>query len=81
LELAAQRNVLLAIRRRGITCLLISQSMAWLADCEQIALLDGGRILEQGTHQELLAKKGHYYALCAADQMYDAQSAGGYANN
>ena len=35
-----------------------------MTDCDQILILDHGRIIEQGTHDELLAKAdGHYAAL------------------
>jgi ABC-type multidrug transport system fused ATPase/permease subunit len=34
-----------------------------VADCDQIFVMDGGRIVEQGTHDELLQRRGAYYAM------------------
>ena len=33
-----------------------------MTDCDQIIILDQGRVLEQGTHDELLAKENGHYA-------------------
>ena len=38
--------------------------------CDQIIVLDGGQILEEGTHETLLRKKGRYYALYSAQASY-----------
>ena len=32
---------------------------------DQILVLDNGRLVEQGAHRQLVARKGHYYALLA----------------
>ncbi len=45
------------------TLLIISHRLAMLAVCDIIYCLDKGRIIEQGTHDQLLAKKGLYYKL------------------
>lgn len=33
-----------------------------MTDCDQIIILDQGRVIEQGTHEELLAKANGHYA-------------------
>ncbi|WP_072281791.1 hypothetical protein [Rappaport israeli] len=41
----------------------ISHRLASIAHADQILVMDKGRIVEQGKHSELLAKKGLYYQL------------------
>jgi ATP-binding cassette subfamily C protein CydCD len=53
--------------RKHRTVLLIAHRPAMLACADRVALLEGGRIVEQGTHQELLARGAAYASLMAAD--------------
>lgn len=45
------------------TIILVSHRMNTVVDCDRIYVLDRGRIVEQGTHGELLRRGGHYCAL------------------
>lgn len=46
---------------KGKTTFLIAHRISAVKDADKILVLDGGRLIEEGTHQELLAKKGYYY--------------------
>jgi ATP-binding cassette subfamily B protein len=48
---------------RGRTSIIIAQRIATVKDVNQIILLEGGRIVERGTHQELLRLGGRYAAM------------------
>ena len=53
------------IRRlvRGRTSVVIAHRLSTISDCDRIYYIDHGRIVEQGTHGELLAKRGAYWRL------------------
>jgi ATP-binding cassette subfamily B protein len=51
----------------GRTTLTIAHRLSTIRDAEQIVVLDKGRIVERGTHSELLDHGGHYAALVARD--------------
>ncbi|KAG9279318.1 hypothetical protein AMEX_G4833 [Astyanax mexicanus] len=45
------------------TLLVIAHRLKTIERADQIIVIDQGKVLEQGTHQELMEKKGHYYKL------------------
>lgn len=58
----------------GRTSLVIAHRLATVRDADQILVVDGGRIVERGTHDELLAAGGLYADLCRT-QLLGAQEA------
>jgi ATP-binding cassette subfamily B protein len=57
----------LATAMRDRTTLVIAHRPATIALAERVALLDGGRVAETGTHEELLARSARYRELLALD--------------
>ena len=76
LDTESERLVQEAIDRllRGRTVFVIAHRLSTIAHADQILLLDRGEIVEQGSHAELLARRGAYYRLYSL-QFGDADEA------
>jgi ATP-binding cassette subfamily B protein len=69
LDVQTERAVGDALARlaAGRTTLVIAHRLSTVRDADEIAVLDGGRIVERGTHDELLSLSGRYAELVARD--------------
>jgi ATP-binding cassette subfamily B protein len=60
------QHAMVALRRRR-TSFVIAHRLSTIRDADHILMMDGGQIVEQGSHEELLARRGAYF------ELYDSQ--------
>ncbi len=59
------------------TAIIITHRIYSLLDFDKIIVLENGRVVEDGTHEELLANKGYYYDLYEKQSLEEAENAPG----
>ena len=67
LDAQTEYEVVNAIKQRGITTIVVAHRLSTIRDADRIIVLDKGEIIEQGRHEELMAKGGYYYNLIKND--------------
>ena len=67
LDAKTEFELVKAVKNRGITSIIIAHRLSTIRDCDEIIVLDHGRVVERGTHDELYARGGAYTELVSND--------------
>ena len=68
LDAATEAHVDDALRRRGVSCLIVAHRLSTIRDCDEIIVIDEGAAVQRGTHDELMSDTdGMYRRLVRAE--------------
>lgn len=67
LDAKTEYDVVKAIKDRGITCIVIAHRLSTIRDCDEIFVMERGKIVERGSHDQLMQLHGAYEALIMSE--------------
>nr|MCR5627240.1 ATP-binding cassette domain-containing protein [Lachnospiraceae bacterium] len=67
LDAKTEYDVIKSIRDRGITSIVVAHRLSTIRDCDEIIVLDQGKVVQRGTHNELMAEGGLYSKLVTSE--------------
>ncbi len=67
LDAKTEYEVVKSIKDRGISCVVIAHRLSTIRDCDEIIVLDHGKVVERGTHESLMEHDGVYKTLVTSE--------------
>ncbi|MBO4914321.1 MAG: ATP-binding cassette domain-containing protein, partial [Oscillospiraceae bacterium] len=67
LDAKTEYDVVNSIKNRGISCVVIAHRLSTIRDCDEIIVMERGKVVERGTHDELMALDGVYKTLVTSE--------------
>ena len=67
LDPKTEDEVMKRIRRMGPTQIIVAHRLSTIRDCDEIIVMDQGKILQRGRHEELMAQEGFYQQLMKSE--------------
>ena len=67
LDAETEKRIMDSIRKMGITLIIIAHRLSTIRDCDRIMVMEKGKVVEQGTHQELMETGSVYRELVSCN--------------
>ena len=67
LDAQTEYELVKAVKDRGISCIVVAHRLSTIRDCDEIIVLDKGKTVERGTHEELMTRGGAYAELVISE--------------
>jgi len=68
LDAQTEQIIMENLRRRNCSCILVAHRLSTIRDCDEIIVLEQGKVVQRGTHDELWQEGGVYERLIRAEE-------------
>ena len=67
LDPIVEEQIINNIKRRGCTCVIVAHRLSAIRDCDQLIVMDHGREIQRGTHEQLVEQDGFYRSFISSN--------------